>query len=88
MKIFVFNKNGQILQTVETEEEILDFCEDGFGHFYFTTESGIFSVLPQKNLYTFPKETESISRIFVSRKKLFVCFENDEQYLMKIFRIN
>lgn len=87
-EIFVFDPNGRILQTVETEQEITDFRGNGFGQFYFSNKEGIFSVLPEKVLYKFPKESENIPRIFVLKKILFVCFQYDGKILMKSFKIN
>lgn len=88
-EIFVFNKNGQILQKVKTEEEICDFCADQFGQIYFCKLQEIFSLLPEKKLvYKFSKTSDFyLRKIFVSRKKFFVCFENDAENLMKIFKL-
>lgn len=87
-EIFVFNQNGQILETVKTEEEICDFRGNKFGLFFFCTEEGIFSLLPKNVLYKFPQKSENLPKIFVTSKKLFVCLENDRKLLMKIFKIN
>ena len=89
-KIFCFNEKGQKLQTFEIEEKILDFSLNEFGEIYFSNFEGIFAFFPEKrlhkNLHKFKEESEIWPRIFVTRKKIFVCLQIDEKYLIKIFK--
>ena len=89
-KIFCFNEKGQKLQTFEIEEKILDFSLNSFQEIFFSNEEGIFVFFPEKklykNLHKFEKISENWTRIFVTRKKIFVCLKINKKILIKIFK--
>ena len=89
-KIFCFNEKGQKIQTFETEEKILNFSLNSFQEIYFSNFEGIFAFFPEKklykNLHKFEKKSENKTRIFVTRKKIFVCLQINKKYLIKIFK--
>ena len=89
-KIFCFNEKGQKLQTFEMEEEISDFSLNSFQEIFFSNLEGIFAFFPEKklykNLHKFEKISENYTRIFVTRKKIFVCLKIDGKYLIKIYK--
>ena len=89
-KIFCFNEKGQKIQTFEMEEKIWDFSVNSFQEIFFSNFEGIFVFFPEKklykNLHKFEKISEKLTRIFVTRKKFFVCLKINKKYLIKIFK--
>ena len=85
-KIFCFNENGEKLKSFKTKERISDFSVNEFGEIYFCNFDGIFTFFPEKNLHRFQKKSEKIPKIFISKEKIFVCLEIDDEYLIKIFK--
>ena len=89
-KIFCFNEKGQKLQTFEIEEKIWDFSLNSFQETFFSNLEGIFVFFPEKKLYKilhkFEKISEKLTKIFVTRKKIFVCLQINKKYLIKIFK--
>ena len=72
------------------EEEIWDFSLNSFQEIFFSNLEGIFVFFPEKklykNLHKFEKKSEKLTRIFVTRKNIFVCLKINKKYLIKIFK--
>ena len=89
-KIFCFNEDGKKLQSFEIKEKIEDFSLNQFGQIFFSNLKGIFKFSPKmnlcENLHKFENKSEKLTKIFVTRKKIFVCLQINKKYLIKIFK--
>lgn len=89
VKLVYFNSDGEKLDSVDKREIFLDFAINKFGHLYFATEEGTFSLFPEKRLlYTFPKQAEKyFPKISVSEDKILVCVKNDGKDMILLYFI-
>ena len=89
-KIFCFNEDGQKRESFETKEKIEDFSLNEFGQIFFSNLKGIFEFFPEMNLYEnlhkFENKSEKLTKIFVTRKNIFVCLQINKKCLIKIFK--
>ena len=88
-KIFCFNKIENKIQSIEIGR-IWNFSINESGEIYFCNSLGIFAFFPKnhsiKYLYKFEKTTKRIPSIFVSREKIYVCREIEDDFLIEIHK--